>query len=84
MAKVNNIVYDIETRQFVAKVNGQQFTDEAFERFAGTRASRENSTGSTTLKKAALANTILAESSEGQRRVVAGLIKLAGEPSLLN
>jgi len=84
VAKVKDIVYDVITKQFVDKTNDKPFTDTDFRELAGTEPARQNRAGSNTLKRAALANTILDAKSEGTSdQLVAGLVQLAREPSLL-
>jgi hypothetical protein len=84
VAKVKDIVYDVETKQFKDTSNGKPYTDTDFGRLAKTEYARRNRAGSTTLKRAAIANTVLAQPrGEARNRLVAGFIKLARQPSLL-
>ena len=83
--KVKDIIYDIDTKQFKDLSNGKQFTDDDFGRLAKTEPARRNRAGSNTLKRSAIANTILAQPrGEARNRIVVGLIKLGRESSLLN
>jgi hypothetical protein len=77
-AKIKNIVYDVYSTQFKDLSNGQPFTDSDFEELAKSDRARKVNAGSTTLKRASIASTLLREQAGNETsKLLAGISKLA-------
>lgn len=83
-AKIKDIVYDVDSNQFRDVSIGQPFTDSDFAELAKSDRARQVNAGSTTLKRAAIASTLLRE-QEGKSRykLLEGISQLSLQSALL-
>lgn len=72
MAKVKDIVYDVNTGLFKDLSNDTQFTDKQFSELAKTAAARSFVADSASLKRSAIAHTLLREESTSGRGLLLG------------
>lgn len=84
VAKTNDITYDVNSTQFRDLSDGRSFTDTDFAELAKSDRARQVNAGSTTLKRAAIASTLLRE-QEGKsvNQLLEGISQLALQSALL-
>jgi hypothetical protein len=74
VAKLDDLVYDFDTQQFIELSSGQPYTDEKFGVLAESRQARATHAGRTTLKRAVIAGTFVREKSREKRQRLLELI----------
>ncbi len=69
--QARNILYDADNQSFYNKNSGRRYSDEDVKKIAGTQQSRSANAGLATLKRTAIANTILQGTvQEGRGRTI--------------
>lgn len=85
VAKTNDITYDVNSNQFRDLSDGRSFTDSDFAELAKSDRARQVNAGSTTLKRAAIASTLLREpAGNATSKLLDGISKLALQSELLD